>query len=99
MADADTTSDVLRHAGFDGHRAAALRPPDRRSARDVEEAIDLVMALGPAGEILRLAGDRAAHLHDEVRAALREGLAEFEGPDGLRAPASTWIVSASAPQA
>ena len=54
------------------------------------------MALGPGGEILRLAGDRAAHLHDEVRDALREGLAEFQTPEGICAPASTWIVSAVA---
>ena len=54
------------------------------------------MAMGPAGEILRLAGDRAAHLHGQVDAALREGLAEFAGPDGVRAPASTWIVTAVA---
>ena len=40
------------------------------------------MSLGPAGEILRLAGERAAHLHGEVDAALREGLAEFVQPDG-----------------
>jgi hypothetical protein len=45
---------------------------------------------------LRLAGDRAAHLHEEVREALRAGLAEYDGPDGVRAPASTWIVSAVA---
>jgi hypothetical protein len=63
----------------------------------VEEAIDLVMALGPAGEILRLLGDRAAHLHDEIHDALREGLSDFVAEDGLRAPASTWIVSGLAP--
>jgi hypothetical protein len=58
------------------------------------------MNLGPAGEILRLAGDRAAHLHGEVNAALRDGLAEYAGPDGtVVAPASTWIVSATAPDA
>lgn len=62
-----------------------------------EQAIDLVMSLGPAGEILRLQGDRAAHLHGEVHEALRAGLAEFEGPDGVRAHASTWIVTATAP--
>ncbi len=28
--------------------------------------------------------------------ALREGLAEYAGDDGVRAPASTWIVTASA---
>jgi SAM-dependent methyltransferase len=97
MADADTTSDILLHAGY---ADIALHRCDLPIAvgADVEEAIDLVMALGPAGEILPLAGDRAAHLHDDVRAALGEGLAEFEGPDGLRAGASTWIVSASAPE-
>jgi ubiquinone/menaquinone biosynthesis C-methylase UbiE len=97
MADADTTSEVLLHAGFSEIALQRCDLPISIGA-DVEEAIDLVMALGPAGEILRLAGDRAAHLHDDVRAALREGLAEFEGPAGLRAGASTWIVSASAPE-
>jgi SAM-dependent methyltransferase len=38
--------------------------------------------------------DRAAHLHGRVAAALREGLAELAGPDGVRASASTWIVHA-----
>jgi len=95
MADADTTSEVLLHAGF---QDIALRRCDLPIAigSDVEEAIDMVMAIGPAGEILRLAGERAAHLHGEVRDALRAGLAEFDAPDGfIRAPASTWIVSAS----
>ena len=62
----------------------------------VEEAIAFLTALGPAGEILRLAGDRAAHLHGEVQDALREGLSEFEAEDGIRAPSSTWLVTASA---
>jgi ubiquinone/menaquinone biosynthesis C-methylase UbiE len=103
MADADTTSEILTHAGF---TEIALHRCDTPIVigKDIEEALELVMALGPAGEILRLAGDRAAHLHGAVEAALREGLAEFagegegegEGDGALRAPASTWIVSASA---
>jgi len=56
-----------------------------------------LMALGPAGEILRLQGDRAAHLLGTVREALRDGLDEFAGPTGVIAPASTWIVSATVP--
>ena len=95
MAGADTTSDILVHAGF---ADIALRRCDLPIlvGNDVDEAMDLAMALGPAGEILRLQGDRAAHLHGKVRDALREGLSEFAGPDGLRAQASTWIVSATA---
>jgi hypothetical protein len=38
-------------------------------------------------------------VHDAVRAALREGLSDCQGPDGLAAPASTWIVSMVAPSA
>jgi ubiquinone/menaquinone biosynthesis C-methylase UbiE len=96
MSDADTTSEILVHAGFED---IALRRSDIPIlvGQDLDEAIDLVTALGPAGEILRLAGERAAHLHDQVHAALREGLAGYETADGVRAPASTWIVTATAP--
>ncbi|HYV16267.1 MAG TPA: class I SAM-dependent methyltransferase [Conexibacter sp.] len=99
MADADTTSEVLLHSGFVDVVFHRTEIPIL-IGNDVEEAIELVMSLGPAGEILRLAGDRAAHLHGEVNAALREGLAEFVAADGtIVAPASTWIVSATAPEA
>ena len=98
MAGADTTSDILLAAGFED---VALHRSDipMRVGDDVDDAIDLVMALGPAGEILRLAGDRAKHLHGEVRQALREAMREFAREDGVWAPSSTWIVTASAPAA
>jgi hypothetical protein len=93
MADADTTSEILVHAGY---RDIELHRCDEpiTIGQDLDEAIDIVMALGPGGEILRLAGDRAAHMHDTVRDALRAGLAEFETPAGIVGAASTWIVSA-----
>jgi SAM-dependent methyltransferase len=96
MAGADTTSDILLNAGFTDIELHRCDLPIA-VGHDVEEAVDLVMALGPGGEILRLQGERAAHLHDKVRAAVTDGMAEFAGPDGIRAPASTWIVSATAP--
>lgn len=96
MANADTTSGVLLSAGF---KDVTLHRCDLPIlvGDDVDEAIDLAMSLGPAGELLRLAGEDAAHLHGEIDAALRKGLGEFRQPDGtLVAPASTWIVSAAA---
>ncbi len=95
MADADTVSTQLQIAGFSD---VALTRCDRPilTGTDIDEAIELVMALGPAGELLRLAGEDAAHLHGEVDAKLREGLAQYLTPDGVYAPASTWIVAASA---
>jgi SAM-dependent methyltransferase len=96
MADADTTSEVLQHAGY---ADICLRRHDVSMliGRNLDEAIDLVTALGPAGEILRLAGDRAAHLHDRVNEALRAGMAELDDGEAVRAGSSTWIVTATAP--
>src|SRR6202035_4151553 len=96
MADADTTTELLQHAGYVD---VSLRRCDLPIliGRDLDEAIELVTALGPAGEILRLAGDRAAHLHERVLAELRAGMADLDEGDGVRAGSSTWIVSATAP--
>jgi ubiquinone/menaquinone biosynthesis C-methylase UbiE len=95
MADADTTSDVVQRAGFEDVALQRCDVPMRIGA-DLAEAIDIVTALGPAGEILRLSGDRAAHLRDRVDEALREGMADMAGPDGVVAMSSTWIVTARA---
>jgi SAM-dependent methyltransferase len=97
MAGADTTSDILTHAGFTD---TSLTRCDLEilGGTTLDEALDLVMSIGPAGEILRLQGDRAADLLPQVDAALREGLAEYVRDDGqVWAPASTWIVTATAP--
>ena len=96
MANADTTSGILLSAGFE---QISLRRCDRPIVVgvDLDEAVNLVMSLGPAGEILRLAGDRAAHLHEPVAAALREAMSDWITPEGIRAPASTWIVTATVP--
>ncbi len=96
MAGADTTSDILLGAGFED---VALRRCDIpiRIGRDLDHAVEFVMSLGPAGEVIRLAGDEAETVKPKIERALREALAEFEGPDGVIAEASTWIVSAKAP--
>lgn len=97
MAGADTTSGILVAAGYTD---IALHRRDRQVmiGRDIDEAISLAMSLGPAGEIIRLAGDRAAHLHEPIDAALREGLAGYQDEEGrVCAPASVWIVTATAP--
>ncbi len=96
MGDADVTSEILIGAGFE---EVSLRRCDLplQTGRDLDEAVEFGMALGPAGEVIRLAGAEAERIRPEIAAALREALADFEGPDGVWAPASTWIVSARAP--
>jgi SAM-dependent methyltransferase len=94
MADADTTTDILRHAGYQNIVLHRCDEPITIGA-DLEEAIDFLMALGPAGEILRLQGDRATHLHKPVRDALRAGLADLVTTAGVRGQASSWIETAT----
>jgi SAM-dependent methyltransferase len=97
MANADTVSDQLIHAGWEN---IALRRCDLDilGGNSLDEAIDLVMSIGPAGEILRLLGDRAAPFVPQVEAALREGLSEYQREDGsIWSQASTWIVTATTP--
>ena len=99
MANADTVTDQLMYAGWENislHRCDI----EILGGNDLDQALDLVMSIGPAGEILRLQGDRAAHLVPQVETALREGLAEYQREDGsIWSMASTWIVTANAPAA
>ena len=55
------------------------------------------MALGPAGEIIRLAGEEGQKRKEEVVAALRETLSAHQRADGIWAGSSTWFVSARNP--
>jgi ubiquinone/menaquinone biosynthesis C-methylase UbiE len=96
MADADVTTQVLLNAGFEDvtlHRSDI----DILMGRDLDQAIDLVMSIGPAGEVIRLAGDAAEALRPQIVAALAEALGDLVGDDGVTAPASTWIVAARTP--
>jgi ubiquinone/menaquinone biosynthesis C-methylase UbiE len=96
MAGADTVSDQLKFAGFE---AISLQRCDLplKIGNDLDQAVEFNMALGPAGEVLRLWEDRIDEIRPKIAAELREALTEFEGPDGVVAPASTWIIGARAP--
>jgi ubiquinone/menaquinone biosynthesis C-methylase UbiE len=97
MANADTVGAQLIAAGYTD---VAFHRFDRpmRFGRDLEEAVDLNMALGPGGEIIRLLGDRLSEeKREEIRAAVTEGLRQFESEDGIAAPASVWVVAARNP--
>ncbi|HSY25029.1 MAG TPA: nickel-binding protein [Polyangiaceae bacterium] len=93
MSSADVTSDILLRAGF---RDLAFERHDAPVVvgRDVDEAIDFAMALGPAGEILRLAGEDGDGRRSPVIAALRDAMGPYARPGGVEMESSTWIVTA-----
>lgn len=97
MAGADTTSGILVGAGFTEVTLTRCDLPILIGC-DVDEAIDLMMALGPAGEMIRLWGERKADRHGEIREALTQALAKLMTESGIEGMASTWIVSAVSPE-
>jgi len=96
MAGPDMVSTMLRGAGFE--RIAFERYDcDICIGRDMDEAIEFAMALGPAGEIIRLAGQEGERRKPQVVAALREAFSPFLRSDGVWGPSSTWFITAINP--
>ncbi len=96
MAGPDVVSDQLRQAGFE-RIAFARFDTDVCIGRTLDDAVAFALALGPAGEIIRLAGDAGEKCREQVVAALRETLSDFQRADGVWAGSSTWFVTARNP--
>jgi ubiquinone/menaquinone biosynthesis C-methylase UbiE len=95
MAGPDMVSDQVLRAGF---TEVAFERSDIPIliGRTMDEAIEFAMALGPAGEIVRLAKEVGEKKIPQVVAALWEAFREFETPNGIIAPSSAWILTARA---
>jgi ubiquinone/menaquinone biosynthesis C-methylase UbiE len=99
MANADTVTDVLRHAGFEEIELARQDLP-YKIGNDLDHAVAFNTALGPAAEVLRMWGDRVDEIRPKIVADLRETLSDYVVDGGaVVAPASTWAITARAPRA
>jgi SAM-dependent methyltransferase len=96
MANADTVSQMLMSAGFDEIAFGRFDRPFL-VGRDLDEAIEFNLALGPAAEAVRLAGEDGAAIRPQLTELLRRTLQPFVTSGGVVAGSSTWIVSAVTP--
>ena len=93
FADPGRLQGILTGAGFG---AVAIEPLEGElliggaSAR-VEEAVEIVLEMGPMATALREAGESA---RPRVIAAVREALAPYSTPSGVSLPYAAWIASA-----
>jgi SAM-dependent methyltransferase len=96
MADPKVVTKQLEIAGYTG---IDFEEVDVRvsAGRDLDDAIDFQLMLGPAGEIYREAGKQAEERHDEIAAALRADLARYVTPQGVMMDSSSWKVTARNP--
>lgn len=96
MSGPDMVSSMMKAAGYDGIGFERF-DTDICIGRSLGEAVEFAIALGPAGEVIRLAGAEGERLKPQVAAALGDALGRYERADGVWAPSSTWFITARNP--
>ncbi|MBV8682532.1 MAG: methyltransferase domain-containing protein [Caulobacteraceae bacterium] len=89
FADDKRVRGILEGAGWS---EVEIRPHDDEiGIGGVDETMALSMKVGPLGAALRATPDAAP----SVMQAVRNFLSRYEGPNGVRMPAASWIVTAT----
>ena len=96
MSDETTVRAQMRAAGFTHIRFERVDAMVRMGD-DIEDSIGFQLALGPAGEVVREAGELATAKDAEIRAGLTELLRPHVQDDGVWMASSSWIISATNP--
>jgi len=96
MADTGVVTNQLRLAGYD--RIGFERVDAKLMVgRNLDEAVAFQLALGPAGEVYREAGELASRQHDAIVEALRAALTPYQESSGVMMDSSSWKVTAVNP--
>ena len=96
MADEDVVTAQMTAAGYSDITFERVDAPVRMGD-SIEDAIGFQLALGPAGEVYREAGDVAAAKHDTLVTDLTKLLEPHVTDDGIYMRSSSWVVSARRP--
>lgn len=96
MANREMVTKQLEIAGYTAIEFERVDAP-LVVGRTPEDAIGFQIALGPAGEVYREAGEEAERRQDEIVAALKAELSRFETPEGIVMDSSSWKISARNP--
>lgn len=97
MASTEVVSKQLEIAGFRDINFEQLDGPVT-VGNSVQDAINFQLAIGPAGEVFREAGELAEQQRPEIEEALREALAHYQDDSGcIVMPSSSWCITARNP--
>jgi ubiquinone/menaquinone biosynthesis C-methylase UbiE len=97
LGNPETLRGILEAAGF-----AAIelhqRDFDYFMGKDMAEAVDSLLAIGPGAELIRLNGEHGEARREEIAAALAEHYAPWQRADGaIVGRASVWLAAATNP--
>ncbi len=95
MASEETDRLMLKAAGFSQVDRFERIDVDMCIGRDIEEAIDYQILVGPSGEIIREAGPEGQARLPEIRRELEVIFREHLRTDGVYMPSSSWAIAAT----
>jgi ubiquinone/menaquinone biosynthesis C-methylase UbiE len=96
MASQEMVTKQLQIAGYDEIEFERIDAP-LMVGDTLDDAVNFQLALGPAGEVYREAGDQAQAKHDEIVAALKSALRKYITDDGVVLDSSSWKIRARNP--
>lgn len=98
MANKETVSAMMKSAGYENIDFQRVDAPVL-IGNDVEDAVAFQLALGPAGEVYREAGDAAEAKRGEIEAALAAAINKQKiDADGIVMDSSSWVITATNPE-
>jgi ubiquinone/menaquinone biosynthesis C-methylase UbiE len=93
MANEEMVRGMMKAAGYE---EIEFRRVDAQVlvGNDVQDAIDFQLALGPAGEVFREAGEEGENKRAEIESALSEAInAQRQSAEGIVMDSSSWVIS------
>lgn len=97
MANQEMVTKMMEVAGYEDINFKRVDAPVL-VGKTVQDAIDFQLAIGPAGEVFREAGDEAEEKRDQIEAALADAInAQKSEADGIVMDSSSWVISATNP--
>ena len=97
MSDEETVRKMMEIAGYEDITFERVDAPVL-IGRNVSDAIDFQLAIGPAGEVYREAGPAAEARRGEIEAALAAAIdRQKREADGIVMDSSSWVISARNP--
>jgi len=97
LGNPETCRGILEAAGF-AEIELHQRDFDYFMGKDMEEAVDALLAIGPGAELIRLNGDHGESRRLEIAEALADHYAKWQQPDGsIVGRGSVWLVAATNP--
>ena len=97
MSDESTVRAMMKAAGYVDVEFCRVDAPVL-VGKDVTDAIDFQLAIGPAGEVFREAGAQAEQKRPQIEAALAEAInRQKTSAEGIVMPSSSWVISGANP--